>query len=73
VIVVERLCFPTLKEHLADEIKRVRAAAEAAVDRVTIPLWFVRDRLYRRVVIAGVIKHKVTNLARVYFKLLQDC
>jgi hypothetical protein len=71
VIIIKRLCFPTLKEHLADEIERVRAVAKAAVDRVKIPLWFVRDRLYRRVVIASVIKHEVTNLARVYFELLQ--
>jgi hypothetical protein len=73
VIVVERLCFLALKEHLADKVERVRTAVEATVSSVEVSLWLLRNCLYLRVVIACVIKHKVTNFARANTKLLQDC
>ena len=73
MVVVVRLCFLALKEHLANKVKRVRTAAEATVSSVEIPPWLLRNCLYYRVVITRVIKHKVINFARSDTKLLQDC
>jgi hypothetical protein len=38
VIVVKGLCFLAPKEHLADEVERVRTAAEATVNSIKAPL-----------------------------------
>jgi hypothetical protein len=70
VIVVKGLCFLAPKEHLANKVKRVRAAAEAIVNSIKAPLGQSRDSFNSRVVIACIVEDKVPNIACTYAKVL---
>jgi hypothetical protein len=68
-IVVVSVGVLALEEHLANEVERMRTAADATVGSVKIHL--LRNRGDGRVVIACVIKHKVADSTVVDTELLQ--
>jgi hypothetical protein len=68
-VVVVSVGVLALEEHLADEVERIRTAADATIGSVKIHL--LRNRGNGGVLIACVIKHKVANCTRVNTELLQ--
>jgi hypothetical protein len=68
-VVVVSVGVLALEEHLADEVERMGTAADAAVGSVKVHLR--RNRSDSRVVIACVIKHKVSDCTGVNTELLQ--
>jgi hypothetical protein len=71
VVIVKSLSFPTLKKHLANKIKCVKAAAEAIIEFVKLKL--VSKKVNCSVVITCVVKYKVANFISSNTKQSQRC
>jgi hypothetical protein len=70
-VVVKSLSFPTLKKHLANKIKRVRAAVEAIIEFVKLKL--AGEKVNCSIVITYVVKYKVANFISANTKQSQRC
>ena len=68
-VIIVSVSVLALEEHLADEVERIRTAADAT--RGSVKIHLLRNCGDSGVVIACVIKHKVADCTGVDTKLLQ--
>jgi hypothetical protein len=71
VVVIKSLSFPTLKKHLANKIKCVRATAEAIIKFIKLKL--AGKKVNYIIVITYIVKYKVANFISSNTKQSQYC